>query len=75
MKGYVVVIEGDDQGGYSAYSPDVPGVVAAADSREQTEDLMREAIIEHFALLRELGQSVPEPAEVTAVAIVDPPAA
>ena len=27
MTGYVVVFEGDDQAGYSAYSPDLPGVV------------------------------------------------
>ena len=29
MTGYVVVFEGDDEVGYSAYSPDLPGVVAA----------------------------------------------
>ncbi len=75
MKGYVVVIEGDDESGYSAYSPDLSGVVAAADSRGETEDLMREAIIEHLALLHEMGQPVPEPAEITAVTVVDPPAA
>ena len=30
MKGYVVVFEGDGESGYSAYSPDLPGVVALA---------------------------------------------
>lgn len=75
MKGSVVVIEGDDECGYSAYSPDLPGVVAAADSRGQTEDLMREAIIEHLDLLRDMGQPVPEPADVTAVTVIDSPAA
>src|SRR5262249_22631039 len=29
VRGYVVVFEGDDASGYSAYSPDLPGVVAA----------------------------------------------
>jgi predicted RNase H-like HicB family nuclease len=43
VKGYVVVFEGDDQSGYSAYSPDLPGVVAAGDSRQGTETLMIEA--------------------------------
>lgn len=28
MTGYVVIFEGDAASGYSAYSPDVPGVVA-----------------------------------------------
>ena len=30
VRGYIVVFEGDDEIGYSAYSPDLPGVVSAA---------------------------------------------
>lgn len=75
MRGYVVVFEGDDESGYSAYSPDVPGVVAAADTRAETDQLMREAIAAHLALLRETGQPAPEPGQVSAVTVVDPPAA
>ncbi len=75
MRGYVVVVEGDDESGYSAYSPDLPGVVAAADTRGATDQLMREAMAEHLALLREAGQPVPEPVQVSAVTVVDPPAA
>src|SRR3954454_10911013 len=74
MTGYVVVFEGDDQSGYSAYSPDLPGVVAAADTREETEALMREAMSEHIAILRQTGQPVPE-AAAAAVTIVGIPAA
>jgi predicted RNase H-like HicB family nuclease len=74
MTGYVVVFEGDDASGYSAYSPDLPGVVAAADTREETEALMREAMTEHVAILRETGQPVPEPG-ATGVTIVGIPAA
>jgi hypothetical protein len=36
VKGYVVVFEGDDESGYSAYSPDLPGVIAAGESRQET---------------------------------------
>jgi predicted RNase H-like HicB family nuclease len=75
MKGYVVVFEGDDASGYSAYSPDLPGVVAAGSSREETEILMREAMIEHVALLAEAGQSVPEPATSAQATIMNIPAA
>jgi predicted RNase H-like HicB family nuclease len=75
MRGYVAVFEGDDDSGYSAYSPDLPGVVAAADTREETERLMLEAMVEHLALLRELGQPVPEPADSATVTILDPAAA
>lgn len=75
MRGYVVVFEGDDDAGYSAYSPDLPGVVAAAETRDETERLMLDAMVEHLALLRELGQPVPEPAESASVTILDPAAA
>ena len=75
MRGYVVVFEGDDESGYSAYSPDLPGVVAAGDTREETEHLMLAAMVEHLALLRDTGQPVPEPAEAAEVTILDPAAA
>jgi predicted RNase H-like HicB family nuclease len=75
MKGYVVVFEGDEESGYSAYSPDLPGVVAAGETRSETEQLMREAMAQHIALLRESGQPVPEPANAAGVTILDPAAA
>jgi predicted RNase H-like HicB family nuclease len=75
MKGYVVVFEGDEQSGYSAYSPDLPGVVAAGDTRPETETLMVEALAEHLALLHATGQHIPEPVDKAHVAILDVPAA
>lgn len=75
MTGYVVIFEGDDEDGYSAYSPDVPGVVAAAATRSETERLMREALAEHIGLLRELGQPLPEPSNSDSIMLVDPAAA
>ena len=75
MKGYVVVFEGDDAVGYSAYSPDLQGVVAAGSTREETESLMVEAMAEHLSMLREAGYPVPEPANADSVMIIDPEAA
>jgi predicted RNase H-like HicB family nuclease len=75
VKGYVVVFEGDNESGYSAYSPDLPGVVAAGGTHQETEELMIEAMAAHIAVLPELGQPVPEPAEADSVAILDPAAA
>jgi predicted RNase H-like HicB family nuclease len=75
VKGYVVVFEGDEQSGYSAYSPDLPGVVAAGESRSETEALMREAMAEHIAFLRELGEPVPEPTTDADATILNVPAA
>ena len=75
MKGYVVVFEGDDVADYSAYSPELPGVVAAGSTRQETEHLMLEAMAEHIAMLRQAGEPVPEPADADSVTILDPAAA
>lgn len=61
---YLVIVEGTE-GSYSAYSPDLPGCVAAGDTRGGTLDLMREAIEAHLEGLREDGESIP-PATSTA---------
>ena len=60
MKRYAIVIE-HGPSGCSAYSPDLPGCVAAAASEDELLHLMTEAIAFHIEGLRELGQSVPEP--------------
>jgi predicted RNase H-like HicB family nuclease len=71
----VVVFEGNDDDGYSAYSPDLPGVVAAGGTRQETEQLMIEAMGEHIALLRASGEAVPEPSDSDSVTVLDPSAA
>ena len=44
MSSYAVVFEIADDGGWSAYAPDVPGVVASADTRAEVEIRMAEAL-------------------------------
>ena len=61
---YTVVID-ETGNGYSAYVPDVPGCVAAGDTREETEELIREAIVYHLEILRESGDPIPEPETTT----------
>ena len=57
---YLVVVE-KGKSSYGAYVPDLPGCVAAADSRREVMKLIREAITLHIETLRESGQPVPEP--------------
>ena len=57
---YVTVIEKTDNG-YSAYLPDLPGCIAAGDTREETEDLIQEAVSHHLEMLRENGDPILEP--------------
>ena len=60
MVRYAVVIE-KGEGNYSAYVPDLPGCVAAGDTLEQTEQLIREAIEIHIRGMREDGMEIPHP--------------
>jgi predicted RNase H-like HicB family nuclease len=46
---------------WSADVPDLPGCVAAAYTRNETEQLIREAIEFHIAGLKLHGDPVPEP--------------
>ena len=60
MSEYLVVIE-NSEGSYSAYSPDLPGCVAAGKTIDEVRSLMREAIQMHIESLREHGEPVPPP--------------
>lgn len=65
MTQYLVVYEqGPDSWG--AYSPDLPGCVAAADTREEVAELMAEAVELHVDLLRSEGLPVPAPSGAAA---------
>ena len=57
---YTIVIE-EGPTSYGAYVPDLPGCVAAAETREEVGSLIREAIAFHLEALREDGQPIPEP--------------
>lgn len=59
MHRFLVIIE-KANGNYSAYSPDLPGCVAAGDTREETKLIMREAMRLHLQGLIEDGDPVPE---------------
>ena len=64
MSGYAIVIERADDGGYGAWSPELPGVVALGDTPDETIEEMREAVKLHIELLRERGEPVPAPTAV-----------
>ena len=60
---YAVVVE-KAENNYSAYVPDLPGCVTAAETREELLDLIREAIDFHLEGMREAGEEIPEPTAV-----------
>ena len=57
---YTAIIE-KTSNGYSAYVPDLPGCVAAADTRKETEALIQEAVTLHLDMLHANGEPIPEP--------------
>jgi len=60
MRRYPAIIEPTSTG-FSAYSRDLAGCVAVGDTEEETRRNFREALIEHFEAMREIGAPIPEP--------------
>jgi predicted RNase H-like HicB family nuclease len=57
---YAIVIERGPTS-YGAYVPDLPGCVAAADTRDEVIHLIREAIQFHLEEMESDGLAAPEP--------------
>ena len=57
---YLVIGE-KSENGFGAYVPDLPGCVAAAETREEVVTLIQEAIEFHIDGLKRSGDPVPKP--------------
>ncbi len=57
---YAIVIE-KGESSWGAYVPDLPGCVAAGDTRDEVVRLIKEAIEFHLEGLREDGDTIPLP--------------
>jgi len=66
MAKYTVIYE---QGptSWGAYVPDLPGVIAVGDSRDEVEGLIQEAVEFHLEGMREEGISIPPPSSFAGV--------
>jgi len=63
---YLVVIEKGTKS-FGAYVPDLPGCVAAGETRDEALKLIREAIEFHIEGLKQEGQPVPPPSSTSEV--------
>jgi predicted RNase H-like HicB family nuclease len=61
MSEYVVIYEQADDGGWGAYLPDLPGVVALGASQAEVQDRIQEAVSAYVEDLRERGGTLPLP--------------
>jgi predicted RNase H-like HicB family nuclease len=60
MAEYAIIIE-EAGNNYAAMVPDLPGCVGAADTIEELEELMREAVEFHIEGMRLHGEEIPSP--------------
>ena len=67
---YLVILE-EGAKSFGAYVPDLPGCIAAGDSREEVLTLIREAIDFHIDGLKENGQPIPPPSSSSEVVEVE----
>jgi len=65
MSEYVVIYEQAQDGGWGAYLPDLPGVVALGVSREQAAERIKEALSAYAEDLHQRGESLPAPHHAT----------
>ena len=54
---------------FSAYAPDFPGCVAAAEREPETLALMKEALQMHIEDMRERGEPIPQPSTMREIEI------
>ena len=57
--------------GWSAYSPDLPGLGAGAETLEETKKLIREMMELHLEGMRRQGSPLSEPSETVEIMKVD----
>lgn len=63
MFSYLIVLSRTDQG-YSAYFPDLPGLIIGGNSIEEILEIAPIATRAHFQGLREIGEPIPKPVSV-----------
>ena len=67
---YLVVVE-KGATSFGAYVPDLPGCVAAGESKDEVLSLIREAIELHLDGLKEEGQPIPTPSSTSELVEVE----
>ncbi|MCU0326115.1 MAG: type II toxin-antitoxin system HicB family antitoxin [Spirosomaceae bacterium] len=60
---YLVIIEPCEDGGYSAYVPDLPVCFSVGGTLEETKANIKEAIELYLDELKEEGKSIPIPSQ------------
>ena len=60
-KEFEVVLEAQDDGGYVASVPDLPGLWTQGETKEEAVAMVKDAIAGYLESLAELGRPIPKP--------------
>jgi predicted RNase H-like HicB family nuclease len=67
---YLVIVE-KGPSSYGAHVPDLPGCIAAGETKEEVLSLIREAIEFHLEDLKQEGQPIPSPTSTSELVEVE----
>ena len=70
---YVMLIEVEKVGGYSATFPDLPGCYTQGETLGELMVMAEDAIETHIGALRDSGEPVPKPRHRTATVLIQDP--
>jgi len=56
---YTVLLEKNEEGGYTVSVPSLPGCITQGDTWEETINNAKEAIMGYIETLRDLGKTIP----------------
>ncbi len=66
---YAVVLQPEDEGGFSVFVPELPGCVSQGETREEALAMIKEAIAVYLESLEAHGDPVPPPVELEQVTV------
>ena len=66
---FEVVLQPEEEGGYSVFVPALPGCVSQGETRDEAIAMIREAIELYLESLEAHGDPLPKPAEVERVTV------
>jgi predicted RNase H-like HicB family nuclease len=65
---YTIIIE-KGASNFSAYAPDFPGCIAAAETEDETIQLMKDALQMHIEDMRTRGEAIPQPSSAREIEV------
>jgi antitoxin HicB len=66
---FEVVLQPEDEGGFSVFVPGLPGCASQGETREEALEMIKEAIEGYLESLDAHGDPIPKPAEVERVTV------